>query len=35
MDNQEFTSRSLIVGLVLVIAVGVIKLFFPGFLSNS
>lgn len=35
MDNQEFTSRSLIVGLVLAIAAAVIKLFFPSFLSNS
>jgi septation ring formation regulator EzrA len=35
MDNQEFISRSLIVGLVLAIAAGAIKLFFPSFLSNS
>ncbi|MFM7438161.1 MAG: hypothetical protein ACKO2V_06080 [Snowella sp.] len=34
LDTQEFISRSVMVGLVLAIAAGVIKLFFPGFPGN-
>ncbi|MFM7438162.1 MAG: hypothetical protein ACKO2V_06085 [Snowella sp.] len=31
LDTQEFINRSVVVGLVLAIAAGVVKLFFPGF----
>ena len=34
LDTQEFISRSVMVGLVLAIAAGVVKLFFPGFPGN-
>jgi hypothetical protein len=34
LDTQEFISRSVTVGLVLAIAAGVVKLFFPGFPGN-
>ena len=31
LDTQEFISRSVVVGLVLAIAAGVVKIFFPDF----
>jgi exonuclease VII large subunit len=34
LDTQEFINRSVMVGLVLAIAAGVVKLFFPGFPGN-
>ena len=34
LDTQEFINRSVMVGLVLAIAAGVFKLFFPGFPGN-
>ena len=34
LDTQEFINRSVVVGLVLAIAAGVVKLFFPGFPGN-
>ena len=34
LDTQEFINRSVVVGLVLAIAAGVFKLFFPNFPSN-
>jgi predicted nuclease with TOPRIM domain len=34
LDTQEFINRSVFVGLVLAIAAGVVKLFFPGFPNN-
>ena len=34
LDTQEFINRSVVVGLVLAIAAGVVKLFFPDFPSN-
>ena len=34
LDTQEFISRSVMVGLVLAIAAGLVKLFFPGFPGN-
>jgi murein lipoprotein len=34
LDTQEFINRSVVVGLVLAIAAGVVKLFFPNFPGN-
>ena len=34
LDTQEFINRSVMVGLVLAIAAGVVKLFFPDFPGN-
>ncbi len=34
LDNQEFINRSVVVGLILAITAGIIKLFFPGLSSN-
>ena len=34
LDTQEFINRSVVVGLVLAIAAGVFKLFFPNFSGN-
>jgi predicted nuclease with TOPRIM domain len=34
LDTQEFINRSVVVGLVLAIAAGVVKLFFPDFPGN-
>ena len=34
LDTQEFINRSVVVGLVLAIAAGVFKLFFPNFPGN-
>ncbi len=34
LDNQEFINRSVIVGFVLAVAAGVVKLFFPNVLAN-
>jgi hypothetical protein len=31
MENQEFLSRSVVVGLILAFAAGLVKLFFPDF----
>jgi hypothetical protein len=34
LDTQEFINRSVMVGLLLAIAAGVVKLFFPNFPGN-
>ena len=34
LENQEFLSRSVVVGLVLAFAAGLVKLFFPDFPSS-
>jgi chromosome segregation ATPase len=34
LENQEFLSRSVVVGLVLAFAAGLVKLFFPDFPGN-
>jgi hypothetical protein len=34
LDTQEFINRSVMVGLVLAIAAGIVKLFFPNFPGN-
>ena len=34
LENQEFLSRSVVVGLVLAFAAGLVKLFFPDFPSR-
>jgi uncharacterized protein (DUF849 family) len=34
LDTQEFINRSVVVGFVLAISAGAVKLFFPGFPGN-